>query len=522
MNSMKSSKTRASVTENSPGLPSGGWIALGAGIIVCAALAAYANSFRGPFIFDDLTSIPGNPTLRSLGQAWWPPKGQGALTVGGRPWLNFTLGINYAISALDVGSYHVANLLIHLSAGLALFGVVRRTLLRPPLAARFECDAGMLAFVIALLWTLHPLQTESVTYIVQRAESLMGLFFLLALYGFIRSVDSPRPWIWRVISVASCLLAVGSKEVGIMIPIIVFLYDRAFVSGDFREAWRRHRWHHLALLATWLPLFAFVASAGGNRQGVFHLSDIDMWLGHGLSQFEAIIRYLGLTFWPRPLVIDYGEFPFPGFATALPWALPVLALAAATLWALWRRPVIGFLGAWFFGILAPTCLLPATLQIIVEHRMYLPLAAVIALVVTGAYLLAGRRVMILFLGLALAAGWLTARRNDVYQSDLSLWGDTVAKRPLNEHARINYGIALTKAERAEEAAAQFKEAVRIQPNSLQAHNNLGNALVLAGQYDEAIVEYERVLRDRPGERGVQQNLEQARALQQYYRQHPKQ
>ena len=502
--------------------PAAGWTLLAGAVIMGAAFAVYANTFQVPFVFDDLASIPGNPTIRSLGQAWWPPTGEGTggLTVAGRPSLNFTLGINYAISGLNVGSYHALNLAIHILAGLTLFGVVRRTLARPVLAARFGERAAPLALVIAVLWTLHPLQTEAVTYVVQRAESLMGLFLLAALYGFVRSVDSPNPGRWRAFSVVACLLGVGSKEVAIMTPVMVFLYDRTFVSGSFLEAWRRHRLTHLLLVATWVPLFCFVASTGGNRAGIFHLNDAAMWMGHGMTQFEAVTRYLGLAFWPHPLAIDYGEIPPPSLGAALPWALPVVGIAAATLVALWRRPVIGFLGAWFFGILAPTCLLPATLQIIVEHRMYLPLAAIIALVVTGSYLLAGRRIIPVFLVLAVGTGWVTFRRNDTYRNELSLWGDTVLKRPENDHARVNYGLALAKAGRPAEAAAQFAEAVRLQPNSLQGRNNLGNALAEAGRFDEAIVQYEWVLRERPNEQGVLQNLEHARALQQYYQQHP--
>jgi hypothetical protein len=498
------------------------WIVLGGAIITCAALAAYANSFQSPFVFDDLPSIPGNPTIRSLGQAWWPPTGQmaGGLTVAGRPWLNFTLGINYAISGLDVWSYHAFNLAIHILAGLTLFGLVRRTLARPLLAARFGRQAWLLALVIAGVWTLHPLQTESVTYVIQRAESLMGLFLLLTLYAFVRSVESPRPRLWQAVSVTACLLAVGSKEVAIVTPVMVFLYDRTFVSGSFREAWRRHAGWHLSLLATWLPLLLFLASTGGNRGGIFHLSDSAMWVGHGLTQFEAVTRYIGLTFWPHPLVIDYGEIAPPRLGTALLWGLPVLGLAAATVVALWRWPVAGFLGAWFFVILTPTCVLPATLQIIVEHRMYLPLAAIVTFIVTGAYLLAGRGIIVVLLALAVGAGWLTTRRNEAYRSELSLWGDTVAKRPENGHARLNFGVALIKAKRATEAATQFEAAVRLQPDSMQAHNNLGNVLITVGRIDEAIVQYELALRLQPDERGVLKNLEQARAMKEYYRRNP--
>ena len=188
---------------------------LGAAIIVLAGLAAYSNSLSGPFVLDDVGSIVDNPTIRHLGAwpgAFAPPGGSG-LTVEGRPMLNLSLALNHAISGTNVGSYHALNLLIHLLAGLILFGVVRRTLLRwsalsptrllangvakrvgdPPSPGfgglRNALDPTLIAFAIALLWTVHPLQTESVTYVVQRAESLMGLFYLLTVYGFIRSVE---------------------------------------------------------------------------------------------------------------------------------------------------------------------------------------------------------------------------------------------------------------------------------------------------------------------------------------------
>jgi tetratricopeptide (TPR) repeat protein len=202
----------------------------------------------------------------------------------------------------------------------------------------------------------------------------------------------------------------------------------------------------------------------------------------------------------------------PTFGQVLPWAVPVIALVAATVVALWRRPAAGFLGAWIFAVLFPTSALPATLQIIVEHRMYLPLAAVLVFVVAGFYLLAGRRAFPLLLLLAAGAGSLTHSRNTVYRTELSLWEDTAVKRPRNDHALVNYGLALAKAGRHAEAAEQFAAAVRIQPNSLQARNNLGNSLALAGRYDEAIVQYEFVLRARPNEQGVIQNLEQVRML----------
>jgi protein O-mannosyl-transferase len=155
-------------------------------LVVAAGLLAYHNSFTGPFILDDVLSIPDNPTIRHLwpiSQVLSPPALAG---VGGRPVVNLSLAINYAFDGTEVWGYHALNLAIHILAGLTLFGIVRRTLLQPMLRGRFGAVADGLAMATAVIWVVHPLQTEAVTYLSQRAESLMGLFYLLTLYCFIR------------------------------------------------------------------------------------------------------------------------------------------------------------------------------------------------------------------------------------------------------------------------------------------------------------------------------------------------
>ena len=155
---------------------------MGGAILAAGAIAVYSRTFSVPLLFDDNHAIVDNSTIRHWSTAFWPPLNT---TASGRPILNLSLAINYAISGTAVWSYHALNLAIHVLAGLTLFGIVRRTL-----APRAGPAASLIAFSAALLWTLHPLQTESVTYIVQRAESLMGLFYLLTLYCFIRGAEA--------------------------------------------------------------------------------------------------------------------------------------------------------------------------------------------------------------------------------------------------------------------------------------------------------------------------------------------
>lgn len=467
-------------------------------IIVVAVLAAYAKGWTGPFVFDDEPSILENATIRQL----WPlsgplspPKDFG-VTVSGRPVLNLSLALNYAISGMEPWSYHGFNVIVHALAALVLFGVVRRTLRKPVLAEKFGEHAEWTAGVVALLWALHPLQTESVTYVIQRAESLMGLFFLLTLYAFIRATESARPWRWLVMMIVSAVLGMGCKEVMATVPLIVLLYDRTFIGGSFRAVWRERRGWHGVLLLSWLPLGWLVMSAGGNRGGTFTLT----WAGcrdYWLTQFGAVMHYLRLSVWPEPLIFDYGTFWVRGSGALILPVLLVVGLGGATLWALWRRPMAGFLGATFFVILAPTSLVPGTIQMIVEHRMYLPLAAVLALMVGVGVRVGGRAALWGFAGVAVVFGALTWRRNLDYASDLRLWSDTVAKRPASAIAQGNLGTAHYRRGQLTEAIACYTEALRLGPVTAQMHYNLGLALDAAGRGDEAMAEYAAAVKILP-------------------------
>jgi len=509
-------------------------IALAAALLAGALLAAYHACFRGALVFDDEPAILQNPTIRSLwppGRIFWPPPDE---TVTGRPLANLTLAVNHAISGTHVWSYHAFNLLVHFLAALTLFGLLRRTLRLPSLRARFGAPALPLALAIALWWGLHPLQVEAVTYVIQRVESLMALFFLLTFYCLVRAVDSPRPGRWQAAAIAACLLGAATKEVIAVAPVLLFFYDRTFVSGSFGEAWRRRRGFYLGLAgATWLLLAGLVASAGWNRNGTsgfdVGISPVAYWL----TQFEAVVRYLWLAVWPHPLIFEYGTFWEKSAPAVVPEAAVVVGLAAATLWALARRPMLGFLGGWFYAILAPTSVIPGRIQMIVEHRMYLPLAAIVTLLVLGLYS-ATRRItftLTLTFTLCLALGVLTARRNADYRTALALWEDTVTKRPDNARAfnclgvvqanlgqypaalasyrtalRLrpaypeainNYGDTLNRAGQPAAALRELQIALAMEPDYAIAHSNLGNSLLQLGRVQEAIDHYRTALRLKP-------------------------
>jgi tetratricopeptide (TPR) repeat protein len=483
------------------------WTVLAGGTaIAVSAAAAYSRTFSVPFLFDDDSSIASNATLRQLATAFRPPSGT---TVGGRPVLNLSFALNHALSGNDVWSYHALNLAIHVLAGLTLLGIVRRTL-----EPRMGRMAASIAFGVALLWTLHPLLTESVTYVVQRAESLMGLFYLLTLYGIIRgaSAEGPPRRLWYALSVAACLLGMGTKEVMVSAPLIALLYDRTFLAASFAEALRRRRWVYGALAATWLFLIYLILAADGRGASAGFAVGVPWW-SYALAQFPAIVHYLGLCFWPSPLVFDYGTALDNRPSDVVACALAVAALVAATVWALVRRPAVGFLGAAFFALLAPSSsIVPVATEAMAEHRMYLPLIPVIVLVVAVLHGRLARATVPLCVTLAAGLAFATFQRNETYRTEEGIWRDTADKRPGNERAQDNLGFVLSRIPgRLDDAISHYEAALRLKPDFVEAHYNLAYALLSKpGRMDDVISNFEEALRLKPDLVQVRFNL--ARAL----------
>jgi len=500
------------------------WSAL---LLVLATVAAYVTSFDGVMVFDDHYAIVDNDTIRDLarpGRILFPPETVGGTTEG-RPMVALSLAVNHAVSGLAPWSYHAVNLGVHLLTGLFLFGLIRRTIVRfqpsnsfapnsdpaVPIRQMASADALPLALITSALWLLHPLQTSAVTYIVQRAESLMGLCYVLTLYCFARSVDSTRARPWQVAAIAACLVGMGCKEVMATAPLAVLLYDRIFLAGSWRQIWRNRAGFHLALLST-LALLASLVLLTKSRGGTAGFGTAVPWWEYALTQCSAVVHYLRLALWPHPLVFDYGTPVVRHLSAVAPQTTLLLLLLGASGWALVRKPALGFLGVLFFLILAPSSsIIPIATQTMAEHRMYLPLAAVLLVLVLGVHRLIGRRVVWCGMVLALAAGIATVQRNLVFHSELALWADTVSHRPGNARARTNLGIALAEAGRLPEAVAQFEESLRLDSGSAATELNLCDVLTRLDRAAEAIPHGEAAVKLAPGSANAHVNLAHALA-----------
>jgi len=507
-----------------------------AGLIAAAAVLAYADSFRVPLLLDDVLAIKQNASIRHL----WPlsavfrtPEYSGT---SGRPLLNLSFALNYAAGGEKVGGYHAVNFVLLLLSGLTLMGIVRRALRSARFNGRYDGSADWLAAIIAVLWTVHPLLTESVTYISERAEVLMGLFYLLTLYCLVRYASptssdglgsgtrqafralprgqheslggfSQTPsevegryaihqmrWDW--LSIACCWLGMATKEVMATAPLMVFCFDAIFVAGSATAAWRARRIYYSTLAASWLLLAALMLGLGkhsvGYQQGVGTFEYL-------LTECQAIARYLQLAIWPAPLVFDYGPQLVSHPLAVWPEAALILFLLGGTAVLLRRAPAAAFLGLWFFFILAPTSsFIPVALQPIAENRMYLPLAAIVAGLVLVVHHRLGKWTGWFFGVIILLFVLVTAERNATYATERSIWADTVAKRPHNARALDNYGNTLMSAGQLDQAIHYYRAALALTPKVGRIHYNLGKALHAGGHNPEAIAEYQLAVQLEPG------------------------
>jgi tetratricopeptide (TPR) repeat protein len=456
--------------------------------IVFAGLITYSNTLHNPFVLDDLGSVVRNPGITQL-WSWDTVMPMADMPTSGRPLVNLSLAINYAMGGLDVRGYHAVNIGLHVLCGLLLFALARRLV-----------SVGM-ATAIALLWTVHPLNSEVVNYITQRTESMMAACLLLTLYA--SSVQGPARSRWQIVAVLACAAGMACKETMVVAPLAVLLYDAVYMSGSAAAAIRARPGFYACLLATWVPLAALVATGGQDITGGFTFARPQVW-PYFIYQGVMITEYLRLALWPSSLVAYYGWTPAVTLAHVWPAFTFVTALFLATLVALWKRPRVGALGAWVFLTLGPmSSVLPIVAEVGAERRMYLPLMSIVALVVLGAAWVwerrgaAGSRAGAVPVAavtiVAIALGATTVARNREFSSGLVLAETILARWPTpNAHQLV--GSELAAVGRNDEAIAHLREAAPAFP---MARYYLGEVLLRMGRAGEAIPALESFLPEAP-------------------------
>ncbi|HEY3788627.1 MAG TPA: hypothetical protein VGL71_07220, partial [Urbifossiella sp.] len=460
-------------------------------------LFAYFSSLHGTYLLDDhrFTSDP------KLGRPF-----QSALAA--RPVIAVSLAIDFWIDGLNPRGYHAMNLAVHILAGLILYDLVRRTLLMPRFNGQFDDWAGWIGLVCGLVWLVHPLNTQSVTYVIQRCESFMGMFFLASLWCYVRGASSERGRWWFAAATACCALGAGCKEMMIVLAPLALLYDRTFLTGSWGESLRQ-RWLALTmllappvagLLALALTGF-FTNPAGTVGFGVKLFTPYT----YALTQTEVILHYLRLSFWPVGLALDYVDWrPCTSLRECWASAAALAALVAITAIGVWRRSAWAFPAAWFFMILAPSSSIVPVQDAAFEHRMYLPLAGVITVIGCGIawtvlkwQLVPGRALGVAGGAAIFMLGLLTASRNEAYSSESRFFADNAAKRPANGRVRLNWAEALFAVGDVTGAEEQLNEAMRLPLELPNLREEQIRVLRELGRTGEAVQAARGLLADKP-------------------------
>jgi tetratricopeptide (TPR) repeat protein len=496
----------------------------------------YTNTLRAPYFFDDEINITRNPHIR-LTQI----TPDGLIKAGfeshipNRPVANISFGLNYYFGGYHVFGYHLVNLVIHMITGLLLYLLVKTTLLlswgtdrdasilKPPAAGSEPAygwrslDPSWVSFWAASLWLVHPVQTQSVTYIVQRMNSMATLFCVLSLLLYARGRISQKlrfnpsrrpsthPYVLFAGSLVGGLLAFGSKETAATLPFFILLYELYFFQ-DLSWAWVTRNYLYVGIV---LVLFFITAAVymgdhpwdkilAGYARRDFTLNQ------RVLTEFRVVIFYLSLLIWPHPsrlnlqhdFALSYSLFD--PLTTVMSLGV-IVGLLALGIYLAPRQRILSFCLLWFLGNLVIESSVIG-LELVFEHRLYMPsMFLSLAAVMLFCRYVKLRWLQAVLLGMVvMVSAFGTFERNKVWKDEVTFYRDCVQKSPTKARARDGLGSALLKRGQVEEAIAQYNESLRLAPDFASAHNNLGIALIRSENFSQAIYHFQEALRLVPG------------------------
>jgi Flp pilus assembly protein TadD len=476
----------------------------------------YSNTLEGPFIFDDMNNIVENPHIRLTRLTLKDITRAGLESPSSRrPVANISFALNYYFSGYNVLGYRLVNILIHFMTGVLLYLFAKTTLEVSSLSTRYKFQ-GWVPFFTALIWLVHPIQSQSVTYIVQRMNSMAGMFYILSLLLYAtarRGRDTRKKWVLFAGCILSGILSLGSKQIAATLPFVIFLYEWYFFQ-NLSWGWLRRQLLPLA------AILMFFAAAAYNYLGGHPLEKIllayearDFTLTERvLTEFRVVIYYISLLLFPHPSRLNL-DYDFPMSHSLIDPLTTVLCLSIITgLIALAfglakKERLLSFAILWFFGNLVIESSVIG-LEIIFEHRTYLPsmLVSMAAVTLSYRYLKPKWLNLVVLCVVAILFSFWTYERNGIWRDDVTLWKDCVKKSPNKARPHNNLANALFRRGKVDEAVSQYTEALRIKPNFVNAHNNLGIALGKQGKLDRALSHFSEALRIEPDNPKTHNNL----------------
>lgn len=481
--------------------------------IFFAIALIYSRTLSVPFIWDDTQNISLNPLIRDMHYfadlKLLESQGARATLFFARRYVGFlTFAMNYRLNGLDVRGYHVVNILIHMATASAVYLLTLLLMQTPRVRGStlgpFAID---IAFGVALLFAVHPLQTQAVTYIVQRFASLAALFYIssLAFYAFSRmSQRKLTSYGALAASVLCAVLAMKTKEHTFTLPFAAVLIEFVFFEGSFKKNF----WSLVPLLCT-LPIVPYTIFSsdlwGQSFEGATRLETTLPRHVYFFTQIPVILTYIGMLFLPIRQNIDH-QVKIYYSAMNAPVILSTIALMSLVLLAIYlisrgRRGGDGVLLLPGFGILffflalsVESSVFPIA-DLMFEHRVYLPsVGAAIAVSVglcsafvhAGKFVNPSRAMLVIVAAIALLLAAATVKRNELWRTEIGIWQDAVSKSPLKPTAQNGLGCAYYLAGKLDESIAALTKAVELNLEYAEAHGNLGIAYIKNAQWEKGI------------------------------------
>jgi tetratricopeptide (TPR) repeat protein len=528
-------------------------------LFVAPVALIYSNILEAPFVLDDTVRIQDNPHIRitnlsikEIVKAGWNKESASKRPIG-----NMSFALNYYFHQYNLKGYHVVNIIIHIFAGFFLFLFIKTTL--SILSIESKCDhPTLIAFFSALIWLVHPVQTQSVTYIIQRLNSLAAMFYVLSFWLYVKGrlaqkqnfrelkpdkiakikaqpikentppeTRNPKPetsyyYLWFAGSVLAWILALGCKQNAATLPFFIVLYEWYFFQNLRKQWFKRHLKYFLGIFVLFLFISLIylgsdpwekISNIGDYAKNEFTIKE------RALTQPRVVIYYLSLIVFPHPsrLNLDY-DFPLSHslinpITTLLSLGIIVGLLGLAVYMAKKER-LLSFCILWFLGnLVIESSLIP--LAIIFEHRLYLPSMLVCLVAVIWIFRLLNQKWLgvALLCAVAMLFSFWTYERNSMWVDRVTLWKDCVQKSPNKARPHYNLGKALVAQNRLSEAIDQYFEASRVNPDDPDTQNNIGNVLSKQGKENEASHYFSEALRIEPDHLLANYNLGSALAEQ---------
>ena len=494
-------------------------------LIGFSVLVIYSNIYDSPFVFDDDRAIVEKKTIRNLSNYFSSDR-----LLEPRMLVDLSFALNYKFGKLDVFGYHLVNVGIHIVNGFLIYFLALAILghlyqfsdsFKVSISDPSDHTLRIISLGSALIFVVHPIQTQAVTYTAQRYTSMAAMFYMASILFYLKARITvqrsdlkplnPSSFAYYVLSGFCGLSAFLCKQNAASLPGAVLLIEYLLIDRTW-QGWKKKIKWFAPFIAVWVFFILYVSGLfGGEFESAGLLEDVSglmretqavsRW-SYLCTQFNVLVIYIRLLFLPINQNLDYlypikesffNDFTFLAF-------LFLVGLVVTGIRSIKKHPIISFAIFWFFITLSVESSIFPIEDALFEHRLYLPMFgfALFAVYVPFTYLSNKRHwAIVCFMALTIALAIATYYRNSVWKDGIALWSDVVAKSPQNYRGHNNLGSALEKQGRIKEAIEHYLKALQIRPEYAKAYHNLGNAYVKQGRTQEAIKHYLKALRIKP-------------------------